>query len=394
VIWPFEESGGVVHLYPTLCLNTRLREPVCMECLYACPADALHLTGDPQVPISLDSETCRRCGICVSVCPMSAFIQVGQRDRREHITRAMKDLRGSSVELVCPQRFDEPLTRSPADVRVQAGMCLAALSLSSLLAWVLILGQDLWLDDTPCMSCPYKGKDRVISLANQANRLLEAWGREERVRLVSHASAFPHPVEEYKGPQEAYTRREAFQELKRMVSRSLGRQLAERLPPPPPPQDPGDLPVERQRLLAVLPYLGTPVVKEMYTRGLPFATVSVSDACTGCDLCTRVCPTQALVAEENEEEYRLSFIPARCLGCDVCVKACPVQAIETRPFINPHTLLTGESEIVIEGRRGTCEVCNAPIRLREGPDGHLCHVHLSTSLPHEHATGASPSDRD
>ncbi len=386
MVWPFEENKGRVHLYPTLCVNTRSREPVCMECLYTCPADALRLTGDPQVPVSLNVEACQRCGICVSVCPLSAFFQVGEEERRARITQAVKELRGSTVELVCPQRFDEPLTRSPANVRIQTGTCLAALPISGVLAWTLILGQDLWLDDTPCMSCPYKGKDRVIALANQVNRLLEAWGREERVRLVSHSSSSPHPIETYTKPQKVYTRREVFQEFKRTVTRSLGRRVAEHLPPPP-PREPGELPMERQRLLAILPYLGSPVVDEMYTRGLPFATVTVSDTCTGCDICTRVCPTQALTVEESEEIYRLLFTPSRCLNCNVCAHACPVQAIEIRPFVNPHTLLTQESVIVIEGERGTCDVCGAPIRLRDGPEGHLCHVHVFEQSPGADVSG-------
>jgi TPP-dependent indolepyruvate ferredoxin oxidoreductase alpha subunit len=48
--------------------------------------------------------------------------------------------------------------------------------------------------------------------------------------------------------------------------------------------------------------------------------------CTGCHLCARDCPTNA-VAGERKQPHRID--PAACVKCGVCYDICPANAVKT-----------------------------------------------------------------
>jgi formate hydrogenlyase subunit 6/NADH:ubiquinone oxidoreductase subunit I len=50
------------------------------------------------------------------------------------------------------------------------------------------------------------------------------------------------------------------------------------------------------------------------------------EKCIGCRLCTRVCPSEAVVFVEKEKKIRYHLF--RCTFCGECVKVCPVKALE------------------------------------------------------------------
>ena len=47
------------------------------------------------------------------------------------------------------------------------------------------------------------------------------------------------------------------------------------------------------------------------------------DLCTGCSLCMRVCPTEALRIRNG----KACLIEDRCIDCGECFRKCPVHAI-------------------------------------------------------------------
>lgn len=76
----------------------------------------------------------------------------------------------------------------------------------------------------------------------------------------------------------------------------------------------------------------SPVSKWLYPRMMvPFLTVQheydkgfyTSDACTGCEVCRRVCPCNNIVFQEGRPVWNHA-----CEGCNACVAYCPVKAVQ------------------------------------------------------------------
>ncbi|MCD6495868.1 MAG: 4Fe-4S binding protein [Candidatus Aenigmarchaeota archaeon] len=56
------------------------------------------------------------------------------------------------------------------------------------------------------------------------------------------------------------------------------------------------------------------------------------DKCIGCQLCTKVCPADAVVFQPKTRKIR--YYPFRCTFCGECVKICPVNALSfTKEFL-------------------------------------------------------------
>ncbi|MFA7692815.1 MAG: 4Fe-4S binding protein [Candidatus Hydrogenedentes bacterium] len=53
------------------------------------------------------------------------------------------------------------------------------------------------------------------------------------------------------------------------------------------------------------------------------------DKCTGCTLCAKRCPTDAIVGELKQAHYILAD---KCIGCGACVNVCRFDAVELRQF--------------------------------------------------------------
>lgn len=95
------------------------------------------------------------------------------------------------------------------------------------------------------------------------------------------------------------------------------------------------------------------LVKALFSRPetiqYPFSPISLLEGfrgviefdperCTGCGLCVRDCPANALeLIRESREVYQLRYFPTRCAFCGQCQATCPREAISHSNRIVPST---------------------------------------------------------
>jgi len=80
----------------------------------------------------------------------------------------------------------------------------------------------------------------------------------------------------------------------------------------------------------------------------PIGIVTINEAaCTGCEMCSTVCPTSALRAVPIEGRLEIDFDPSRCTACRQCVGRCPEEgAIHVLPIVDGVEMAVGRRTLI------------------------------------------------
>jgi hydrogenase-4 component H len=108
---------------------------------------------------------------------------------------------------------------------------------------------------------------------------------------------------------------------------------------------------------AVLDAIRTPAETVKYPfcelnlpKGFRGEIVVDTELCSGCGLCVRDCPAEALeLIKESRSVYKLIHYPARCAYCGQCEDSCHRGAIShTNRLVSPTTDSGGWSVVLID----------------------------------------------
>lgn len=78
-------------------------------------------------------------------------------------------------------------------------------------------------------------------------------------------------------------------------------------------------------------------------------------ACTLCGFCIQVCPTHALLMQEDNLATRLTLTPSLCIHCHKCERVCQEQAMDL--LGEP---VTATALVLRQSSRATCSRCGQP----------------------------------
>jgi ferredoxin len=287
-----------------LCAHTRAGQSGCTRCLDICPTSAIQPAGEH---VEIDPYACAGCGACASLCPSGAitydappvealiarmrvmvdtYIAAGGNAPRLLVHD--EDHGGEMIRLAA--RFGRGL---PADVIPLSVPALSTFGHTEILA-ALVAGYG----DINILLSPRSERD---PLAYQIS-LAEALGASGRVRLCDVDTP------------------DALSDL-------LYDQTAEPLSVEPTLTMGSRRQITRTAAKALNADVQTPIA---LPDGAPYGAVLVdTDACTLCLSCVSLCPSGALV--DNEDMPQLRFQEDACLQCGICATACPESAITLEP---------------------------------------------------------------
>jgi ferredoxin len=361
------------------CLNGRHRQSKCVACM-ACPTGAVTGMG---MSIAVRPEACQSCGLCAAVCPTEAFSVAGPPVG--DLLRQVRDRQATVVEFACARKQGDA-TRTDAGVLLRVP-CLAWVSSAWQLAFVAQGASALWLDDTLCAECSLATVHApVVESVARTNALLRQLGRQAEVLLYSQSDGWlgvSRELAAFDTRKPVYSRRELFGVWRRSAVERATSATEQAVGATPAATNAGGAISQRSLLLSSLARIGPPESGTLDTTGLPLGEVAISDRCTACGLCAKVCPAGALTFRQGASTYLLDVAPSQCLGeaCPLCRLICPAQAITVASRLDPPPAPADRRRMLRVGRMVPCAQCGAQTGETAGePLCYICQVRRAGAL--------------
>lgn len=346
---------------PARCLHTRDTFSTCEACLDICPVGAIQ-TGKPP---RLETDLCASCLTCLPLCPTGAF---SADDAVPDLLNCAAHVESRSLEIICQMhpRADTGIAVETVGVRLRG--CLAGLGSGTYLALAAVGVEHIAVRLEACAECSWASLGRrVEKQAQEAKLLLEGWDKSGMVEIVTVLKdPVERPLWEAKNPP--LSRRDLFVMLSRQGQIALARAIEKEAASAERKAGRG-----RLRLNHAIAHLSEPQNGGVPLAEMGFAMLTVSETCTACGACARICPTRALTFEVDEDAHRytLRFSSNLCIACEACAHACAEEAVSL-DHVPTAEQVWGPREVVLlrDGELARCGRCNAWFTAR--PSVHLC----------------------
>jgi ferredoxin len=312
----------------------------CEVCALTCPGQAIVVEPD----LKIEKDKCLECGLCFHICPVGVY---RENDKTGALPGLVKQVKGIKIlEMACDDFKSTETGPSGSDMLLHAGGCLAAIGPSIYINLLASGVKEIRIRLDECDICR-KGKvkkeiENIISRVNMLFSLDEESG---------------YPVEIITGKEEGWEIREIVNvDQKNLTRRDFLQSFI--------PSDPGaaanNPPQERIRLINALKRLKKSpenMFDEVFNN-LQFTGIKVSNRCTACGACARVCSSSALRIEKNSiGVFRLVFYPGNCISCGLCRIVCQPGAIDFYSFSISSDFEELKPVVLQSGHLRTCQRC-------------------------------------
>ncbi len=300
------------------CLKSHHVLAACKACIDVCKKEALSILDNS---IAFNATKCTGCGACISVCPTEAIISSDPKllSLPNIVKYAAK---GEKVSFACS------LVKSDDAVKVP---CLQQLDASLLLDAVSQGTTNIKLIKGDCADCVRYNKEcSAESLANKVNQL-----------TIGIAKV----VLEEKEPEVNLGRRMFLGKiLKTATPEAAAEETKLEMPPELEKEPKKRVPAKWQRTVQ---FLHKTANAEAAATVKLFRPVIDKERCSGCRLCTTVCPPGALKVKLDGEDLVFSVIPKNCIGCKICEDTCYLKAIKLVPEADPSKVDSSEPQVLV-----------------------------------------------
>ena len=353
----FEKLGSAdIKVNQQRCVVARHKNATCMRCVEACTSECI--TYDPDEGVVVYPQNCIGCGTCATVCPTCAIEICSPTDEElQDACLAVAEAADGVVTIAC-QNFLNAAEGHYDPAKVIGVTCLGRIEESLLMTLAAAGVQKVVLVEAECDSCEHSNGRKTIELVcENARALLDLWGNAMELAIVSKL-----PSSTKRTAEEAYdvSKRQFFSsvrdETKNAASIAAEVALKDTLQIEDTPAKPryakcdkdGTLPhyvpERRNQLLSALRTMGEPADVMIDTR-LWGNVIIDTEACNTCLMCSKFCPTGALVKFEDEDgTMGVSHSPSLCVKCRCCEDICPKDAISLSEEVFAVDLLEGETE--------------------------------------------------